>query len=152
MIFKPTIPADLEPMVEPHELYSDYHKEAFGCRPRLPEPSDPTKRAIEAFTIDAFIAEGARMDLLRLKVARFDVGRGIEYRMRREGLDRLEAFKRTVQDFATRPYPNDHRPSWDEVMNFANDPAYGWEWTAMDMGMPQQLGPDLKALWEELNG
>ena len=70
MFFNPTINPNLVPMTgELGDGYSDCHKDAFGCRPRKPEPTNPIERAIEWDAISQWAAEDMRIEKLRTEVA-----------------------------------------------------------------------------------
>lgn len=146
MFFNPTISSTITPITgEPSDCYSDCHKDAFGCRPRKPEPTEPHERAIEWDAINQWFKEGERIDAMRTEVARFDFSRGIEYRRRREGLSHLEAFERTLLEHINGNHHGSNGYSLEELTR-------DWDYTCFLLGLPYSDAPKLKQWWEGLKG
>lgn len=148
MFFKPTLNAVTvaAPSEDFQKYWSDFHKDAFGCRPRI-EVSD---WGVEEATCDAWFAESQRIDELAAEVGRFRFSQRMEYLRRRgDATDEKDAFIKTIQAFKTRPYPNDQTPTWADVMGEVA--WYGWDYIAMDCGLPGSDGKRLQAEWERLN-
>jgi hypothetical protein len=160
MFYKPTTVASMVAVTtkddgSPYDLYSDLHKDAIGCRPGQAQwgrynTMTPIERIVEHKRLGEWMAEDERIEAMRTEVAKFDFSRGMEYLMRRAGMSALEAFKSHICECSRRPYPNDEAVLWDDVLDTVK--AYGWEFVAMDCRMPQRVGAELKAMYEELKG
>lgn len=96
MFFKPTLALNAH-TGSPYDLYSDWHKDAFGCRPGAVQSArydamSVEQRQVEHATVGAWMEEDQRISELRAEVARFDFSRRMEYLMRREGISERDAF------------------------------------------------------------
>lgn len=140
MFFKPTLSPSSHTGSE-YELYSDWHKEAFGCRPGRAQSArynamSPEERQAEHATVSAWFDEDQRIMELRTEVARFDFSRRMEYLMRREGISRFEAFKQTC--------------SRDQVECLGDDYGFDWGYVCYTWGLPYSDEAVLKAEWDRL--
>lgn len=148
MFFKPTL-ALTSHFGTPYDLYSDWHKEAFGCRPgraqseRYDAMSD-AERQVEHATIEAWSIEEDRINALSHEVNRFRFSRRMEYLMRREGVSEREAFKSAVVTFM----------GWrDGVPTYTFEEACAdWDYVCYCIGLPYSDAAVLRAKWEELKG
>lgn len=156
MFFNPSISTNLTPLPADRlegfqEVYSDLHKDAYGCRPRHAAPTCPMGAAISLDGMNKWSAEGERIAKLAEEVARFNFSQRMNYLLARgECETALEAFEMTVRRGCMRPYPNDNLPAWAEVMETVR--FYGWAFVAMDLGMDQNTGKELEAMWKGLGG
>ena len=140
MFFKPTITIAADDNGSPYELYSDFHKDTFGCRPGADQRSaynamTADERKIEHATIDAWFDEDARIMALRTEVARFDFSRRMQYLMRREGLTERQAFIQTC--------------GADNVEFLGDDHGFDWGYVCYTWKLPYSDEAALKAKWEE---
>lgn len=145
MFFKPTLALDAHTGSE-YDLYSDWHKEAFGCRPGVAQSvhyagMSTYERQAEHATVDAWFAEDQRISELRAEVARFDFSRRMEYLMRREGVSERDAFIETC-----RGYGN-HRDSCDPTHEWFG----GFDGVCYEWNLPYSDAKVLEAKWSELN-
>jgi hypothetical protein len=141
MFFKPAITVAATEDGSPYELYSDYHKDAFGCRPGARQWFDYERmsneeRAIEHATVDAWFAEGDRIAAMRSEVARFDFSRSMEYLMRREGLSERQAFIQTC--------------GADNVEFLGDEHGFEWGYVCYTWKLPYSDEAVLKAKWNAL--
>lgn len=145
MFFKPTLNLDSHTGAE-YDLYSDWHKEAFGCRPGVPQQvhyhaMSTYERQAEHATVSAWFQEDQRIAELRAEVARFDFSRRMEYLMRREGVTEREAFIMACR-FGTT-HSNYCNPSHEYFDGF-DSVCYNWN-------LPYSDAEVLAAKWAELN-
>lgn len=141
MFFKPELALHAHTGAD-YDCYSDWHKEAFGCRPgarqslgySLMEKEDRRK---EHATVDAWLAEDGRISALRTEVARFDFSRRMQYLMRREGVSEREAFIQTC--------------SRENVEFLGNEHGFEWGFVCYTWNLPYSDEAVLKAKWDELN-
>lgn len=143
MFFKPTLNLNAH-TGSPYDLYSDWHKDAFGCRPSAMrsfayDAMSTEERQVEHATVDAWFAEDQRISKLRAEVARFDFSRRMEYLMRREGLSEREAFARTCANGRSSCLPG-HEDFW------------GFDGVCYEWNLPYSDETVLKETWERLNG
>ncbi len=141
MFFKPELALNSH-TGEQYDLYSDWHKDAFGCRPGGMQGiryagMTIEERQKEHATVDAWFAEDQRISELRHEVARFDFSRRMEYLMRREGIDERDAFAQTCMSGTL---------GWDPREGLGDWSAICYEWS-----LPYSDERALKAKWEELN-
>lgn len=153
MFFKPEIVASQVATLteEAHEsyaeFYSDFHKDAIGCRPRRALPTSRTEAAVEVAKLNAWLEEGSRIEKLREEVARFDFSKRMEYLMRREGLSEREAFQETILVGMNKDYSDrlgaDALYKWEDV-------TYQWDYVCYCLGFPYTYADAFKAEWERL--
>ena len=144
MFFKPELALNSHTGSE-YDLYSDWHKDTFGCRPGVAQRErynamSVEERQEEHATLDAWFAEDQRISDLRAEVARFDFSRRMQYLMRREGISERDAF---AQACAAGDDYRDPR----KVMAGAFD----WGCICFHWNLPYSDEAALKAKWEELN-
>lgn len=142
MFFKPTLAIDtVGDNGSPYELYSDYHKDTFGCRPGVTQRQrydamTPAERQVEHATISAWFEEDRRISELRTEVARFDFSRRMQYLMRREGMSEREAFIQTC--------------SADNVEFLGDEHGFDWGYVCYTWKLPYSDEVVLKMRWEAL--
>lgn len=143
MFYAPKIDvATLAPMHDEIECYSDYHKEAFGCRPRgqyAQQPTDPIERARVAAELDAWFVEGERIHAMRIEVARFNFARRMEYLQRRGDAQNAKEALREIIEEGDRYFFKREDCDWA---------SEDWESACYDLGLPYSDAPKLKAIWE----
>ena len=151
MFFKPqtaasTINLSDDDRGEPYELYSDYHKDAIGCRPGAAQMArynamSPEERLVEHKHLGEWMQEDGRISKLAEEVARFRLSRTMEYVKRREGLSDLAAFKQAIV----------------RCCNIVSDRGYtfvelsaDWEHVCYLIGLPYSDAEVLNQEWERL--
>lgn len=150
MFFQPKTVACQDVTTTMSSVYSDMHKEAFGCRPGIHQiekvrAMSPVEMAAEEGRIVEWMDEGERINELRTEVARFDFSRTIEYFKRREGLSDLEAFENAV----TRCCNADHHGSNGYTFS---ELAADWDYACYLLNLPYSDAKLLKAEHERLQG
>jgi hypothetical protein len=124
-------PAELE---SEREFYSDFHKDAIGCRPRKPLPECPVEAAVEVKRLAEWMAEGERIEKMAHEVARFRFSRSLEYLVRRgDAVGRCDALRILVER---------------EDSHFFDGQGQDWDYICYKMGLPYEDAPKLKQLWE----
>ncbi len=140
MFFKPTTVASMVAASPLSDLYSDLHKDAFGCRPghaqwERANAMTGVEAAVEEARLQEWSAEADRIKAMREEVARFAFSRNIEYIRRREGHSELGAFMEACEA-GDRYFWKGEDQDWDYL-------AYG-------LSLPYSDAPLLKARYEEL--
>lgn len=143
MFFKPVtvasmVAASSQDDGSPYKLYSDLHKEAFGCRPGQDQMErynamSPIERIVEHKRLGEWMAEGERIRALSIEVARFQLSRRMEYLQRREGLLPKQAFLQILQGHNLLPGTDD------------------WEYICYCLDLPYEDAVALKEFWEEVS-
>jgi len=128
-------PAELE---GERECYSDFHKDAIGCRPRKPLPECPVEAAVEVKRLAEWMAEGERIEAMRVEVARFNLSRSLEYLQRRgDASSPKEAFQIHLMQVLGSV-------SVEEFLEEICD----WDWVCYKLGLPYSDAGSLQQFWE----
>lgn len=140
MFFKPTTVASMVAALssEAHEafkeFYSDYHKDAIGCRPRKPAPECPVAAAVEDKRLQEWMLEDQRIEAMAYEVARYRFSRSMEYLQRRgDATSAKDAFRQVIERSDRYFFKGDHRD---------------WDGLCYDLGLPFSDAAQLKEFWE----
>lgn len=129
-------------------LYSDLHKDAIGCRPgadqsRAYDAMSPVERGVEHARLAEWMAEGERIEAMRVEVARFTFSHSIEYRRRREGMSELAALESTIVDRCNGDRNPDCRYTMAEL-------EVDMDYAVFLLGLPYEDAPKISARLAEL--
>lgn len=123
---------------EESKFYSDFHKDAIGCRPRKSLPECRVEAAVEVARLEEWREESERIAAMRIEVARFDLSRSMEYLQRRGDADSpKEAFQIHLMQVL-------QSTSIEDFLEEIRD----WDWVCYKLGLPYEDAPALKAFWE----
>lgn len=149
MFFQPTTVASMVAGEPATELYSDFHKDAIGCRPGAAQfhrysKMSPIELAVEHKRLGEWMAEDERIDAMAHEVARFRFSRCMEYCYRRgDAGTRLGAFTQAVVRQANAEYRGGANYTFEDLSS-------DWEHACYLIGLPYSDAAVLKAFHEEL--